>query len=50
MSAGERLPGTPDPMHRWPGAQGVTIAGDAWGDPAGPLILLQHNNNQTRHT
>ena len=36
-------------MCRWPGAQGVTIAGDCWGDPAGPLILLQHGGGQTRH-
>lgn len=36
-------------MYRWPGAQGVTIAGDCWGDPAGPLILLQHGGGQTRH-
>ncbi len=49
MSAGKRLPGTPEPMHRWPGANGVTIAGDSWGDPAGPLILLQHGGGQTRH-
>jgi len=48
-SAGERLPGTPDPMHRWPGAGGVTIAGDTWGDPAGPLVVLQHGGGQTRH-
>jgi non-heme chloroperoxidase len=49
MSAGERLPGTPDPMHKWPGAGGVTIAGDSWGDPNGPLVLLQHGGGQTRH-
>lgn len=49
MSAGERLPGTPDPAHRWSGAQGVTIAGDSWGPPDGPLILLQHGGGQTRH-
>lgn len=49
MSAGKRLPGTPEPMHRWPGADGVTIAGDSWGDPKGPLILLQHGGGQTRH-
>jgi len=49
MSAGTRLPGTPDPMFRWPGAQGVSIAGDCWGNPAGPLILLQHGGGQTRH-
>ncbi len=49
MSAGRRLPSTPVPMHRWPGARGVTIAGDSWGDPQGPLVLLQHGGGQTRH-
>lgn len=49
MSAGKRLPGTPEPMHLWKGANGVTIAGDSWGDPSGPLILLQHGGGQTRH-
>jgi non-heme chloroperoxidase len=36
-------------MHRWPGARGVTIAGDSWGDPSGPLVVLQHGGGQTRH-
>lgn len=49
MSAGERLPGTPDPMHKWPGAGGVTIAGDTWGDPKAPLVALLHGGGQTRH-
>ncbi len=49
MSAGKRLPGTPDPMHRWTGVGGTMIAGDSWGDPAGPLVLLQHGGGQTRH-
>lgn len=49
MSAGERLPGTPDPMHKWEGAGGVMIAGDTWGDPNGPLVVLQHGGGQTRH-
>lgn len=49
MSAGTRLPGTPVPMHFWPGVGGVKIAGDAWGDPSGPLVLLQHGGGQTRH-
>ena len=47
--AGARLPGTPEPMHRWEGVGGVTIAGDSWGDPDGPLVLLQHGGGQTRH-
>ena len=49
MSAGERLPGTPTPMHTWTGAGGITIAGDTWGDPIGPLVVLQHGGGQTRH-
>jgi non-heme chloroperoxidase len=36
-------------MHRWPGSGGVTLAGDSWGDPDGPLVLLQHGGGQTRH-
>ena len=44
-----RLPGTPEPMHRWPGHAGVSIAGDAWGPADGPLVLLQHGGGQTRH-
>ena len=44
-----RLPGTPEPMHRWPGHGGVRIAGDAWGPADGPLVLLQHGGGQTRH-
>ena len=49
MSAGTPLPGTPTPMHYWPGAAGVRIAGDAWGPIDGPLVLLQHGGGQTRH-
>lgn len=49
MSAGQRLPGTPTPMHTWKGAGGLTIAGDTWGDPHGPLVVLQHGGGQTRH-
>ncbi len=48
-TAGTRLPGTPQPMHRWRGSGGVTIAGDSWGNLAGPLVLLQHGGGQTRH-
>ena len=49
MSAGKRLPGTPEPMHTWQGSGGVRIAADSWGDPKGPLVLLQHGGGQTRH-
>jgi non-heme chloroperoxidase len=35
-------------MHYWEGA-GVRIAGDRWGSPGGPLVVLQHGGGQTRH-
>ncbi|MCC6436835.1 MAG: alpha/beta hydrolase [Acidimicrobiales bacterium] len=28
---------------------GVRLAGDRWGDPSGPLVLLLHGGGQTRH-
>ena len=49
MSAGQRLPGTPQPMHHWQGMGGIRLAGDSWGDPSGPLVVLQHGGGQTRH-
>src|SRR5271156_1227342 len=49
MTAGSRLPGTPEPMHMWPRAGGIRIAGDDWGDPNGPLVMLMHGGGQTRH-
>lgn len=49
MSAGERLPGTPEPMHRWTGADGLSIAGDTWGDPDAQTVILLHGGGQTRH-
>ena len=49
MSAGERLPGTPEPMHRWTGAHGLSIAGDSWGDPGAQPVILMHGGGQTRH-
>lgn len=49
MSAGARLPGTPEPMHRWTIGGGMTLAGDSWGNTDGPLVLLQHGGGQTRH-
>lgn len=49
FNAGQRLPGTPEPMHYWRGSTGNRIAGDSWGDPEGPLVLLQHGGGQTRH-
>jgi len=36
-------------MHYWTGHAGIRIAGDSWGPPNGPLVLLQHGGGQTRH-
>ncbi|MBV1876915.1 MAG: alpha/beta hydrolase [Pseudomonadales bacterium] len=36
-------------MHRWKIPTGITIAADSWGDPDGPLVILQHGGGQTRH-
>jgi pimeloyl-ACP methyl ester carboxylesterase len=49
VTAGTRLPGTPEPMHVWKGVGGIGLAGDSWGNPDGPLVLLQHGGGQTRH-
>lgn len=49
MTAGTRLPETPEPMRVWRGAQGLRLAGDTWGDPSGPLVVLMHGGGQTRH-
>ena len=49
IGAGTRLSGTPEPMRFFAGIGGVRLAADAWGDPNGPLVLLQHGGGQTRH-
>lgn len=36
-------------MHFWNGLGRLRLAGDSWGDPHGPLVLLQHGGGQTRH-
>jgi non-heme chloroperoxidase len=49
MVRGMALPASRQPMHYWRGADGIKIAGDWWGDPQGPLVILQHGGGQTRH-
>lgn len=36
-------------MHLWTTQEGLRIAGDSWGDPAAPLVLLLPGGGQTRH-
>jgi non-heme chloroperoxidase len=36
-------------MHNWRTPSGLQVAGDAWGDPDGPLVVLLHGGGQTRH-
>jgi pimeloyl-ACP methyl ester carboxylesterase len=43
------LPGTPVPMHMWTVEGGLRLAGDSWGDPQAPLVMLLHGLGQTRH-
>jgi pimeloyl-ACP methyl ester carboxylesterase len=45
----DTLPPRPEPRHHWTGAGGLQLAGDSWGEPSGPLVLLQHGGGQTRH-
>ena len=49
MNSGAKLPGTPEPMHHWRGANGLRLAGDSWGDENNPLVVLLHGGGQTRH-
>jgi pimeloyl-ACP methyl ester carboxylesterase len=49
MNAGKRLPGARRPSRSWPGADGVTLAGDEWGAADAPLVMLLHGGGQTRH-
>lgn len=49
MAAATRLSARPGSMHLWKGSGGISIAGDAWGNPDDPLVLLQHGGGQTRH-
>lgn len=49
MSAGTRLPGTPDPARRIAGQQGLMLAADEWGPRDGIPVVLLHGGGQTRH-
>ncbi len=49
MSAGERLPGTPEPTYTIATDAGLRLAADAWGAPDAPLVMLMHGGGQTRH-
>ncbi len=45
----KRLPGTPIPTLSCKTKNGVTIAGDEWGNPNNPPVILLHGGGQTRH-
>ena len=49
MSAGERLPGAPDPHHFYQGTSG-RIAADSFGERGKPLVVFNHGAGQTRHS
>lgn len=49
MNAGVQLPDTPKPTHIWEGYNGNSIAGDSWGTPGSPVVMLLHGGGQTRH-
>ena len=49
VSAGQRLPGAPDPEHMWMGHGGTSVAGDSFGDRGSQPVLLLHGAGQTRH-
>ena len=49
MSAGTKLPRTPEPTHYLTGFGGLRIVAGSLGDQKGPLVLLQHGGGQTRH-
>jgi non-heme chloroperoxidase len=49
FGAGQKLPGTPEPMLQIKGYGGLTLAADAWGDPQGKVVMLLHGGGQTRH-
>jgi pimeloyl-ACP methyl ester carboxylesterase len=38
-----------NPTNWWTGRDGNRLAGDAWGEPGAPLVVLQHGGGQTRH-
>ena len=49
MTIRHRLPGTPEPMLMLPGADGIQIAADRWGNETNPVVILLHGGGQTRH-
>ena len=49
MTIRHRLPGTPEPMLMLPGADGLQIAADRWGNETNPVAILLHGGGQTRH-
>jgi non-heme chloroperoxidase len=38
------------PALQWSSPDGLALAGEAWGTPDGPLVILLHGGGQTRHS
>jgi len=49
IALGKKFSAMAPPMHVWIGAGGVRLAGDSWGDPGAPMVILLHGGGQTRH-
>jgi pimeloyl-ACP methyl ester carboxylesterase len=49
IALGKKFSAMAPPMHVWIGAGGVRLAGNSWGDPGAPMVILLHGGGQTRH-
>ena len=49
VTAGQRLPGAPEPDLYWTGHGGTVLAGDSFGERGAQPVMLLHGAGQTRH-
>ena len=49
VSTGPTKSSTPEQLRSFPASEGLSLAGDVWGDPEHPPVLLLHGGGQTRH-
>ncbi|MCC5858953.1 MAG: alpha/beta hydrolase [Ectothiorhodospiraceae bacterium] len=50
MARRSPLPDTPVPAKYWQLRNGLTLAGDTWGQPGRQAVVLLHGSGQTRHS